>query len=129
MQHDQGLSRDALGRLPVPQQHQVRHERRLVLRDRDVERWVDRRSTRAAGNDLRRPAKDLLKECPSIVQFEQPIVLWRRLGIKTQCPRRGFRVERRLADRRDAPLAQHIWTHDQPLRLEIVQPFRRFVLT
>ena len=41
-----------------------------VLRDRDVERWIDRRSTRAAGNDLRRPAKDLFKECPGIVQFE-----------------------------------------------------------
>src|SRR5262249_54511891 len=69
MKHDEGLCRDTLGPLAVPQQRQVRCEQRLVLRDRDAERRGYRWSARAAGDKLGRPAEHLFEERPSIVQF------------------------------------------------------------
>lgn len=61
---------DALGRLAVPQQRQVGREQRLVLRDRDAKRRIDRRSAGTAEDELRRPAEHLFKERPGIVQLE-----------------------------------------------------------
>jgi hypothetical protein len=63
------------------------------------------------------------------MQFEQAVCVAAGLGIEAQRLRGLLGVERRLADRREAPLAQHIGADHQPLRLEVVQPFRGFVLT
>ncbi|WP_316229215.1 hypothetical protein [Bradyrhizobium sp. SZCCHNR1070] len=128
MQHDQRLRRNALGRCAVPQQRVVRRQQRLVLRDRHGQRRIDCGPARAAGDQLRRPAQHLLEEAPRILQLEQPVLLARRLGIEPQRARRRLGVERGLADRGDAGLAQHIGADDEAFGLQIIQPLRGFVL-
>ncbi|WP_316228748.1 hypothetical protein [Bradyrhizobium sp. SZCCHNR1045] len=128
MQHHQRLRRDAVRRRAIPQQSVVRPQQRGMLRYGDGQRGIDRGPARASGDKLRRPAKHLLEQRPGIMQLEQPVLIARCVGIEPQ--RGGCRlgVERALADRRDAGLAQHIGADHQAFGLQIIQPLRGVVL-
>ena len=90
---------------------------------------VDRRPPGAAGDELGRPAQHLFEKRPGVVKLQKPVVLAARLRVEAKRLRGFLGVERRLADGRQPFLAQHVRADHQPLGLEIVEPFRRFVLT
>ena len=127
MEKDQRLGRQILGRLPPPQDRHVRHEHGVALGDRDVEIGRNLRPARCPGDEMRRPAEDRLEEGPGVAQDDVSVLLPRRVTGKPENAGGFLGVEGRLANRRQLALAQDVRPDDEPLRLQVVQPFGRIV--